>query len=193
MADPLFGSQERAENPPAGSPPEQKEARLTPFAILKGIIARPRATFTRLRGVERGHWWFALLLGVLAISLLSYATVHAETSTLQGFVSPSGAYGQRPGGFTPRTTATPTAGSTYEQTDSQTASAAQPSTTGGYVVPLVSGVGGVILGYLFCSSVVFSMSIVFGGKATYTQTFRMVLWASLPWQLATSCRLWSAS
>jgi hypothetical protein len=180
MADAMVAPQPGTGNSPAGNQSNQQEPRLTPFALLKGILVRPRATFTRLRSAKRGYGWLALLLAVVAISLLSYATIHAETAAPQGFALPSGTYAPRQGGFTPRTTTTPTAGTNNAQTGTQAAGTSQSSATGTYVVPILSSIGGVALGYLFCSFVVFSMSIIFGGKATYAQVFRMVVWALLP-------------
>jgi hypothetical protein len=186
VADSIAAPQKHRESSPVGNQPGQGKARLAPFQVLKGIIVQPRATFVRLRSAERGHWWLVLLLSAIAISLLSFATVSVQNTRLQGFTLPSGESTPQTAptpqaAATPRQArSTPQAGSVYGRTATPVADAGQSSTVLGYVLPIVAGVGGVVLGYLFCSFVVFGMSIVFGGKATYTQVFRMAAWASLP-------------
>jgi hypothetical protein len=180
MADSIAATQERVENSPVGNQPDQEKGKLTPFQVLKGIIIQPQATFTRLRSAERGHWWLAFLLSAITIALLSFATVNAQNTTSQGFASPAGNFTRQQATPTPQAAATPRAGSAAGQTATPVAAAEQSSTLLDYVVAIVAGVGGVVLGYLFCSFVVFGMSIVFGGKATYSQVFRMAVWAALP-------------
>jgi hypothetical protein len=194
MTDPTAAPPEHVENPLVGDQLGRQKARFAPLQVLKGVIVQPRATFTRLRNAERGHWWLILLLNVIAICLLSYATVNAQNTGFQRFALPSGESALRQatpgqgGGSWPqqtvstsrRTVSTPQAGSVSGQTATSDDSASALSTVLSYAGPVVSGVGGVVLGYLFCSFVVFGMSIVFGGKATYAQVFRMAAWASLP-------------
>lgn len=190
MSDSIAAPQEKIENVLVSDQSGQQHAKLAPFQVLKGIIVQPRATFTRLRNAERGHWWLVLLLNIIAISLLSFATTKAQNTGFQSFALPAEGFASQEGGFAPREGGfargegrlIPPAAT--ESVNGQTATpvdnASQSSTLLSDAVPIVSSVGGVVVGYLFCSFVVFSMSFVLGGKATYGQVFRLAAWASLP-------------
>ena len=204
MSDSITAPQEKVEDALVGNQLGQQHAKLAPFQVLKGIIVQPRATFTRLRNAERGHWWLVLLLNIIAISLLSFATVKAQNTGFQssalpveGFAPREGGFAPQEGGFAPQEGGfAPQEGgfargegrfippAATESVNGQTATpvdnASQSSTLLSDAVPIVSSVGGVVVGYLFCSFVVFSMSFLLGGRVTYAQIFRLAAWASLP-------------
>ncbi len=183
MSDTVAKSREKVEDVLNTNQPGKQNAKLSPFQVLKGVIVQPQVTFTRLRNADRGHLWLVFLLNIISISLLFFATAIAQNTRVQSYAFPVAGYTPGEGGFTRgegRFTPTAVVESDNGQAVTPQINASQSSTMLSYIVSIASSFGGVMVGYFFCAFIVFSMSFVLGGKATYFHVLRLSVWALLP-------------
>lgn len=138
---------------------EQVEEKLTPGRLIVGILLRPRQTFTRLREAPKGYWLIVLLITILAVALLAFATVYPQQQRFSNYTPPEGM--ELPEGVS-------------EQDFTQ------PSVGLQVIGVAIAGGVGVVLSYLLCAFIVFSMSFILGGKVTFKQVFRVSVWSTLP-------------
>jgi hypothetical protein len=137
-----------------------------PLNILFGILIRPRVTFEALREAKRRHAWLVVILMIIATTLLAAANYSLRAAALANFTPPEG--------FT-----TPD-GATVSPEDAQQMAATAASPVFLVVFPVIGGTVGVLLGYGFSTVVVFGLSLLMGGKATFGQLLPVAIWSTLP-------------
>jgi len=126
------------------------------FGLLAGVIIHPRQAFTSLREAKRGYWWVVFVITILALALLTFTTGSIQMKAKPNFTPPAGV--EIPEGV----------------------EISSPSMVQLVGYPLIGRTIGALLGYFISTFVVFALGFVFGGKATFKQMFRVVVWASLP-------------
>jgi len=150
---------------------EEKAALSGRWGLLRlvwGMIVRPRATLETLR--ERGGkvWWLPALLAVLFIVLP--VVVAGPITARQAREAVQAAQEQ----FASEASAGDEA-----QMEQAMSIAASPLIT--VVFPAVGGVFGQIVGWLAWAGVLYLGGMALGGRSTFGQMFRMVVWAWLPY------------
>ncbi len=137
---------------------EQQPEDLTILGLLTGVIIRPRRTFVSLREAKQGHWWIVFVITILTLALLTFSTTSIQMKSMQNFMPPEG----------------------VEIPEEAAAAAAPTSMLLVFSMGLIGGVIGTLVKYLLSTSLIFGLGFVFGGKTTFKQMFRMVVWTTLP-------------
>lgn len=150
---------------------EEKE--LTPerwgiLRLLWGIIVRPRATLEYLREHEARTWWVPALLTVLLVVLLTLvgAPIVAQ-QTREAVIATQEQLGEQQGREL-----------SAEQQAQMESIATSPLII--VVFPTVSGVVGRVAGWLAWAGALYLAGMALGGRSTFGQMFRVVVWTWLP-------------
>ena len=140
--------------------------------LLWGMVVRPRATLEHLREQEKPTWWLpallAVLLVVLPVVVAAPITARQAREAVQAAQEQWG--GQAGAG---------TSGPDEAQMEQAMSIAASPLIT--VVFPAVSSVFGRAVGWLAWAGALYLAGMAFGGRSTFGQMFRMVVWTWLPY------------
>lgn len=150
------------------APPSREEKRpsLTPFGTLFGVLLRPRDTFRRMRDAERGHWWLLFALAVVALVILTLATIPLEAAAAEeALAAQQEMLEELPEAQRAQ----------VEQTQRIMSSTAVLGAIG-----TATGVAGLLAGYLLRAVILYLMGIALGGRASFRQVWRMAVWTTLP-------------
>jgi len=153
--------------------------------MLFGILRRPRATLERLAELPRWPWRRMALLVALAVILPVVATYSATSrqmaAAFEGSLSsqPTGPVSEVPmaagkGGVVrvgPSGAGTPSMGAVPAQ---------GPSPISGLVLPALGRLGGLVLNWALWSGVLYVIGTMMGGRQTFGQMMRMVIWTWAP-------------
>lgn len=146
--------------------PDNEEGKISIIQALIGIILRPVNTFQNLRDSKRGYWWLIFAITLFTLILSALASANATARTIRTFSS------------LPANPAVITGG--------QAASAQQfqsPSPLILIALPFAGGLLVTLADYFLRSLIVFAMSLILGGKATFRQIFQMSVWTTIPYAL----------
>jgi hypothetical protein len=148
--------------------------RWKPPRLLWGMIVRPRATLEYLRDRGGKTWWLPALLAAAMIILpvVVAAPITARVAR-ESFLAAQEQMGEQRD-----TEMSEEDRAQMEQAMSITAS---PLIT--VVFPALSGVIGQIVGWLAWAGALYLAGLALGGRSTFGQMLRMVLWAWLPYVL----------
>ncbi len=136
-------------------------------ALFLGMIIRPRVTLGHLRDAGGPSWmWPAVLAVVLFIASVLVQAPITRAAINERLERQEEVFGQ---GLTPQEQA---------QADRMRALMTGPLVT--IVFPVVTGLIGLSLGWLFRAGALYLPSLAFGGQARFGDIFRMSLWTSLP-------------
>jgi len=138
--------------------------------LLWGILARPRATFQRLNENGRRAWWLPALLATIAVILpiLVGSPLRAQMAR-EAVASVQTQMGE---------TLSPEQQQQMEQAQQIAASPLIIT-----VFPSVTGVLGLVVGWLVWAGALYLVGMVAGGHASFGALFRMVVWAWIPYAL----------
>ena len=138
--------------------------------LLWGMIVRPRTTLEYLN--ERGGrtWWLPALLAALLVIL---PVVVAAPITARQSREAVAAVQEQFGGEMPA--------EEQAQMEQAMSMAASPLIT--LVFPAAGGVVGLVVGWLVWAGALYLGSMALGGRSTFGQMFRTVVWAWLPYAL----------
>ncbi|MBN1426833.1 MAG: YIP1 family protein [Anaerolineae bacterium] len=141
---------------------EQQPEKPAVVSLLAGIVIHPQATFKNLREMEKGYWWLVFLITIAAVILYTVVSTGVSANTMSRAMQnlPEGVAADNAGANMPQVT--------------------QSSSLLTVVVPLLSGIIMILLGYAFRGLIAFGGSMVMGGNATFKQTFRMAVWSTIP-------------
>ncbi len=138
--------------------------------LLWGIVARPRATFQRLNENGRRAWWLPALLAVIAVILpilvgspISARVAREAVASVQTQMGETLSPEQR------------------QQMEQAQQIAASPLII--TVFPSVTGVLGLLVGWLVWAGALYLVGMVAGGHASFGALFRMVVWTWIPYAL----------
>jgi len=143
--------------------------------LLWGMVVRPRATLEYLREQGGRTWWVPVLLAVLLVILP--IVVAAPITARQTREVILATQEQREEQFGAGMSAEERA----QMEEQIMARAASPLIT--VVFPAVAGVVGLIVGWLAWAGALHLAGTALGGRSTFGQMFRMVVWAWLPYTL----------
>ena len=136
--------------------------------LLWGMIVRPRVTLEYLRDREGRTWWIPVLLGVLLTALP--IVVAAPATTRQAVLVAQEQWGERQRAEMPA----------EEQAQIESI-AASPLLI--VVFPAVGSVVGRVVGWLAWAGALYLAGMALGGRSTFGQMFRTVVWTWLPYVL----------
>jgi len=138
--------------------------------LLWGIVARPRATFQRLNENGRRAWWLPALLAVIMVVLpiivaspIQARQAREAVAEMQAQMSEMLSPEQR------------------QQMEQAQQIAASPLII--TVFPSLTGVLGLVVGWLVWAGALYLVGMVAGGHASFGALFRMVVWAWIPYAL----------
>jgi len=142
--------------------------------LLWGMIVRPRATLEYLNEHGGRTWWLPTLLVVLMIILprLVAAPITVQQAR-EAFLATQEQMGDQLG--------TEMSAEQQAQMEQAMSMAASPLIT--VVFPAVGSVVAVVVGWLVWAGALYLAGTVMGGRSTFGQLFRMVVWAWLPYAL----------
>jgi hypothetical protein len=147
--------------------PAPASARPNLLALFWGVIVRPRATFAYLRDFGGASWLApAVLAGVVLVASVAVVApltrqlAQAETEAMRERLGDT---------LSPEEQA---------QMDQITALAANPLFT--VVMPAVTGVITLAVGWLFRGGLLYLFALLLGGKPRFAAMFRMTVWSALP-------------
>jgi len=142
--------------------------------LLWGMIVRPRATLEYLR--ERGGraWWLPALLTVplVILPVLVAAPITAQQSR-EAVATAQEQWGEQRG--------MEMSAEEQAQMEQAMSIAASPLIT--TVFPAVGGIVGLVVGWLVWAGALYLAGLALGGRSTFGQMFRTVVWAWLPYAL----------
>ena len=148
--------------------------RWKPPRLLWGMIVRPRATLEHLRDRGGKTWWLPALLAaamiILPVVVAAPITARVARESFLAAQEQMGEQLDREMSEEDR--------AQMEQAMSITAS---PLITA--VFPALGGVAGQVVGWLAWAGALYLAALALGGRSTFRQMFRMVLWAWLPYVL----------
>jgi hypothetical protein len=147
------------------SPTAVTSEKLTPVEALTGVLFRPRATFTKMREAERGHWWVVLVLGVISLVLVTVAIVPIEAQLAQEALA-----AQQEGMEL----------SAEEQAQMEQTQAIMTSQAMLGALSIVGGTVSLLIGYGARSGLLFLFGLAFGARVEFKQVWRMGVWTMLP-------------
>jgi hypothetical protein len=148
--------------------------RWRPPRLLWGMIVRPRATLEYLR--ERGGrtWWLPALLAALLVVLpIIVAAPLTARQAREAFLAAQEQMGEQ----------VEREMSAEEQARVEQAMSITASPLITAVFPAVGGVVGRVVGWLAWAGALYLAGLALGGRSTFGQMFRMVVWAWLPYVL----------
>ncbi len=138
--------------------------------LLWGIVARPRATFQRLNENGRGAWWLPALLTVIMVVLPIIVASPIQARQAREAVAEMQA--QMSEMLSPEQ---------QQQMEQAQQIAASPLII--TVFPSLTGVLGLVVGWLVWAGALYLVGMVAGGHASFGALFRMVVWAWIPYAL----------
>lgn len=149
---------------------EVSQQKMGLFRLLWGIIARPRATFRYLNENGRRLWWFPAIIAVIMVVLpivvagpiqarLAREAVAEVQAQMSEMLSPE----------------------QKQQMEQAQQIAASPLVI--TVFPSITGVLGLVVGWLVWAGALYLVGMVAGGHASFGDLFRMVTWAWIPYAL----------
>jgi len=142
--------------------------------LLWGIIVRPRATLEVLNEHGGRTWWMPALLAALLVVLPIVAAGPARTQqTREAILATQEQLGEQRG----------VEMSTEDQAQMEQSMAVVASPLITVVFPVASGVVGRVVGWLAWAGALYLAGTVIGGRSTFGQMFRMVVWTWLPYTL----------
>jgi hypothetical protein len=139
--------------------------------LLWGIIARPRATLEHLREHGPHTWWVPALLAVLLVVLpILVAAPIAVEQAREAILATREQLEERQG---------------MELSAEQQAQMESMATSPLIIVvfPATLGVMGRVVGWLAWAGALYLTGVALGGRSTFGQMFRMVVWTWLPYAL----------
>lgn len=139
----------------AASEPQEQLSEPTIFGLLSGIIIHPRQAFASLKEAKRGYWWVVFVITVLALALLTYSTTSIQMKARQNSMPLEGVEVEMPEG-------------------------AAAGATSMFAMALAGGIIGTLVKYLLSTSLIFGLGFVIGGKSSFKQMFRVVVWSTFP-------------
>lgn len=150
------------------NPPEEQRL----GHLLWGILARPRATLETLNEHGGRTWWLPVLLGVLlTISpVVAQAPIQARQIREAVPVSAGQFGGQQEAELSPEE---------QEQLEQAQSIVASPLIT--VVFPAVAAALGRAVGWLIWAGALYLASTALGGRSTFGQMLRTVVWVWLPY------------
>jgi hypothetical protein len=166
----IHGREEKAMSEEKVPAPE----RWGPPRLLWGMIVRPRATLEYLREHGGRTWWLPALLAALLIVLpIVVAAPLTARQAREAFLAAQEQMGERVDGEM----------SAEEQARVEQAMSITASPLITAVFPAVGGVVGRVVGWLAWAGALYLAGLAVGGRSTFGQMFRMVVWAWLPYVL----------
>jgi hypothetical protein len=154
---------------------EEKEPvleRVGPLRLLWGMIVRPRVTLEYLGEYGRRTWWLPALLALLLVVLPVLAAAPHRAQQQREAVAAIQEQQSEQREMTARE---------QEQMEQAMNIAASPFIT--TVFPAVAGVAGAVVGWLVWAGALYLGSMALGGRSSFGQMFRMVIWTWLPYAL----------
>ena len=140
--------------------------------LLWGMVVRPRATLEHLREHEGPTWWLPALLAVLLVVLpIVVAGPITARQAREAVQAAQEQWGEQTGAEA--------SGANEAQMEQAMSIAASPLIT--LVFPAVSSVFGRAVGWLAWAGALYLAGMAFGGRSTFGQMFRMVVWTWLPY------------
>jgi len=148
--------------------------RWRPPRLLWGMIVRPRATLEYLREHGGRTWWLpALLAAFLVVLPIVVAAPITARQAREAFLAAQEQMGER----------VEREMSAEEQAQVEQAMSITASPLITVVFPAVGGVVGRVVGWLAWAGALYLAGLALGGRSTFGQMFRMVVWAWLPYVL----------
>ena len=148
--------------------------RWRPPRLLWGMIVRPRATLEHLREHGRRTWWLPALLAVLLIVLpVVVAAPLAARQAREAFLAAQERMGERSGAEM----------SAQDQAQMEQAMSITASPLITTVFPAVGSVFGRVVGWLAWAGALYLAGLALGGRSSFGQMFRTVVWTWLPYVL----------
>ena len=142
--------------------------------LLWGMIVRPRATLEILNEQGGRTWWLPALLVVLLIILpVVVAAPITAQQTREVVQATQEQMGERSG----------TEMSTEQQAQMEQAMSIAASPLITVVFPAAGGVVVQVVGWLVWAGALYLAGMALGGRSTFGQMFRMVVWVWLPYAL----------
>lgn len=138
--------------------------------LLWGIVARPRATFRYLNENGRRLWWLPALLAVILVILP--IIVASPIQARQAREAVAEVQAQMSEMFSPE-----------QQQQMERAQQIATSPLIVTVFPSITGVLGLVIGWLVWAGALYLVGMVAGGHASFGALFRMVVWAWIPYAL----------
>lgn len=143
-----------------------------PLRLLGGMIARPRPTLQYLRDSGKRTWWVpALLAIVLSILPILVSAPMRTQQAREAFIAAQEQTEEQRGGER--------SAEEQAQMDQAMSIAASPLIT--VVFPAVGGAVGLVVSWLAWAGALYLAGVALGGRSTFGQTLRMVLWTWLPY------------
>ena len=148
--------------------------RWRPPRLLWGMIVRPRATLEYLREHGRRTWWLPALLAALLIVLpVVVAAPITARQARESFLAAQEQLGERSGGEM----------SAEDQAQMEQAMSITASPLITAVFPAVGSVFGRVVGWLAWAGALYLAGLALGGRSSFGQMFRTVVWTWLPYVL----------
>ncbi|MFX0046438.1 MAG: Yip1 family protein [Candidatus Hermodarchaeota archaeon] len=146
------------------------------FRLLWGMIVRPRSTLEYLNEHGGRTWWVPAILAVLLLLLsVVVAAPIATRQTREAVRASQEQLRERLG--------TEMSAEQQEQMEQSMSVAASPLITVAF--PAVTGVIGRVVGWLVWAGALYLAGMALGGRSTFGQMFRTVVWTWLPYVLRT--------
>jgi len=145
-----------------------------PLRLLWGMISRPRTTLQYLRGDGKRMWWVPALLAVVLFVLPVLVSAPMRTQQArEAFVAAQEQMEEQRGGER--------SAEEQAQMDQAMSIAASPLIT--VVFPAVGGAVGMVVSWLAWAGALYLAGVALGGRSSFGQTLRMVLWTWLPYSV----------
>ncbi|MEA3375750.1 MAG: Yip1 family protein [Chloroflexota bacterium] len=135
--------------------------------LLLGMIVRPRTTLEAISQEGRRAWWLPALLAVVLVALPVVA--QAPITAQQSREAMSTVQEQFAEGASPEE---------LEQMERSMSVVASPLIT--VVFPAVAAAAGRVVSWLVWAGALYLAGMVLGGRSTFGQMFRMVVWIWIP-------------
>jgi hypothetical protein len=143
--------------------------------LLWGIVVRPRATLEYLNEHGKRAWWLPALLAVLLLILPIVAAVPITTQQArEAILAAQGQQGEQ--------VEAEMSAEQQAQMEQAMSIAASPLIT--VVLPSVGVLIVRVVGWLAWAGALYLAGIALGGRSTFGQVFRMVVWVWLPYTLS---------
>ena len=146
------------------------------FRLLWGMVVRPRSTLEYLDEHRRRTWWVPAILALLLLLLsIVFAAPITTRQTREAVQASQEQLRERMG--------TEMSAEQQAQMEQSMSVAASPLLTVAF--PAVTGVLGRVVGWLVWAGALYLAGMALGGRSTFGQMFRIVVWTWLPCVLRT--------